>query len=297
MSYEIWSFKYEPTKFEDMILNEDLKPILKKKIKEIPNFSLVGPPGIGKSTFSKLLIKENNLSSLEINASDESSIDDMRGKVKSYATALGEKNKIKIVVLNECDRISAAGQKSIKELIEKVQKITRFILITNYPHMIIDELYSRCPSIEISNPPAKDIFSFCNDILKKEKIKVKNKKAVISIIKRFYPDIREIIHTLQENCIDGVLDKVIFSDSEALFEKILELSLTKDIDEVRKILKSNTIDYTGLYSFFFENINKFKMPAEAILSIRDGLYKDKIVGIREINFIGMIVEMIKNGVI
>jgi replication-associated recombination protein RarA len=55
---DLWTFKYEPKKFDDMILNEDIKPKLKKAIEEVPNIMLYGTAGVGKGTFTNILLKE-----------------------------------------------------------------------------------------------------------------------------------------------------------------------------------------------------------------------------------------------
>lgn len=98
---DIWTFKHEPKTFDQMILNVDMKNKLGKALKELPNLMIVGSPGVGKGTFTNILIKETKLDYMKINASDETSVDTMRTKVKSFATALGI-SPIKLVILNEC---------------------------------------------------------------------------------------------------------------------------------------------------------------------------------------------------
>lgn len=97
----IWTFVHEPKKLDDMILTLDLKGKLRKVITEVPNLLLVGPPGVGKGTFVHILLKETGYDYIWINASDETGIETMRRKVKSFSTALGT-SEMKIVVLNEC---------------------------------------------------------------------------------------------------------------------------------------------------------------------------------------------------
>jgi len=101
MNTEIWTFKYEPNKFEDIILNDDIRLKLKKTVKEIPNLMLIGPPGVGKGTFTNYFLKETKLDFIKINCSDETGIDNLRTKVKSFAQTLGT-TSLKIVVMNEC---------------------------------------------------------------------------------------------------------------------------------------------------------------------------------------------------
>lgn len=101
MSKEIWTFKYEPKNLKEMIVSEDVKKILESIIKDVPNILIYGKPGTGKGTFTNILLKETGYDYIKINASDENSIDDVRTKIKSFATSLGITDK-KIVYLNEC---------------------------------------------------------------------------------------------------------------------------------------------------------------------------------------------------
>ena len=139
METKIWTFAYEPQKFEDIILNDVVKPRLQKALTEIPNLMLVGPPGVGKGTYTNIFLKETKLDFIKLNCSDETSIDGIRTKVKSFATALGV-TKMKIVVMNESDYLSPAAQAMLRDLIEQVEGITRFIFQFNYGHKMIKEI-------------------------------------------------------------------------------------------------------------------------------------------------------------
>ncbi|MFW6312017.1 MAG: AAA family ATPase, partial [Nanoarchaeota archaeon] len=208
-----------------------------------------------------IFLKETGYDYIKINASDENSIDDIRTKVKSFATSMGITDK-KIVYLNEMDFLSIQGQSSLRELMESVQKTTRFFFLVNYPHKVIEPLRSRCQSICLNDPPAKEIYRFVSDILKKEGVQVKNKVVIIELIKKLYPDIRQIINTLQLNSSSGILSKVKISSSSDLYEEIFQKILSKDIESVRKILRSETIDYTSLFKYLYEKTGEVKSPGD-----------------------------------
>lgn len=296
MGTKIWTFQYEPKTFEEMILSEDMRSVLGKVIKERPNIMLVGNAGVGKGTFTNIFLKETQLDSIKINCSDETSVDAMRTKVKSFATALGV-TPLKIVILNEADYLSQNAQAMLRDLMESVQGITRFIIQCNYGNKVIPELQSRCQVIELNGPPMKDIGMHILKILKAEKVTVKNKSAISEIIKKFYPDIRKIINTIQMNTIDGVLDTVKVEECNEVYSIIFKCMKKGDLDEIRKTLRSNAINYVELYSYLFENAGEFKSPGDAILAIGEHLYRDSIIAIKEINFLSMVVDMMKRGIL
>ena len=112
----LWTFKHEPVELDDMILTDDKRKILQKVLDEIPNTLIAGKPGTGKGTFMNILLETTGVDCLKINGSDETGVDIMRDKVKSFATAYSLNKKI--VYINEADRLSPQAQNSLNQLIE-----------------------------------------------------------------------------------------------------------------------------------------------------------------------------------
>ena len=295
---ELWTFRHEPRSLKNMALDPDVRKKLKKVIREVPNIILHGKPGTGKGTFTHILLKETGYDKLWVNASDETGIDVIRDKVKSFATSMGI-TPIKIIIMNEADSLTSGpqgSQKALRQLMEDVHKVTRFIFLANYVQNIIPELKSRCSVIEMKPAPGKEILTLCEKVLKSERVKY-NKSTVVNIIKKSYPDIRKTIFALQENTEEGQLISDVVDKSEVVYESVLKSILVKDPEHVRNVLKSNVIDYIGLYEYLFENVGKFTSPADAILEIGEHSYRDNVVAIKEINFIHMVVSMLKKGII
>lgn len=301
----LWEFTYEPRKFELMILNENVRASIGEALKTRPNMLIYGPPGVGKGTFVNILIKQHGLEGnvLKINGSDETGIDVMRDKVKTFAQAMSI-GKMKLVYLNEADSLTKGeqgSQKMLRDLIEMTQANTQWILCCNYEQYIIPELKSRCQMFELANPPADAIFKYCKAILTAEKIKYEV-SSIINIVKKCYPDIRSTIVTLRQNVIDGQLSKeVVQSNTQKVFDEILT-KLSKDPTEVRRVLKSHAIHYEGLYTHLFdhlmdespERIDVFSDEANAIVHVGEASYRNNIVANKEINFMHMYFKMIQD---
>jgi replication factor C subunit 2/4 len=295
---DIWTFKYEPTKIEDMILNPDIRPKLQKTLTEFPNLFLYGPPGIGKGTFAHIFLEQTQLDYMWVNGSEHTGIDFIRTHIRPFATAMGQTNP-KICVVNEADALSGSGnisgaQKMLRQLIEDVHKITRFIFLANYEQYFIPELKSRCQVILFSKPPMVEIGKFASYILKREGIKY-NPKKLAQIIKKCYPDIRKTIWALQENSIDGELKSIEVYSSESVFKEIVNAMLAKDVGKTRQMLRDNWILYPQLYDYLYDNSNLFPSQGGAILKIGDHC-KNAVLN-EEINFMHMFMEMMRDGVI
>jgi len=94
------------------------------------------------------------------------------------------------------------------------------------------------------------------------------------------------------NTSNGVLVGDVIHTSEATWKEIVDGILRKDVEMVRKLLRSNYIDYPSLYEYLYNNAGMFKEPGGAILLIGDHLANDSSVAIKEINFMHMVVQMI-----
>ena len=292
---KLWEFAYEPSNLKNAIYNPAIKPKLEKALSDVPNLMLYGGPGVGKGTFANILLKHTGYDYLWVNASDETGIDFVRsgGKVNNFSTSLGI-TPLKIVVFNEADSLTRGAQgaqKALKQLMEDVHKITRFIFLTNSIESMMDELIDRCNLIEISNPPAKEIFLFTSKILQAEQIKF-DKKVLLSIIKKSYPSIRNTIRSLQININKGKLVGDLTSTSEGVWIKITNAIKKGDIEMVRKLLRSNYINYPSLYEYLYNNCGDFKEPGGVILLVGEHLVYDSKIAIKEINFMHMVASMI-----
>jgi DNA polymerase III delta prime subunit len=296
---KLWVFEHEPKTLSEMIVSEEKRKILSNIINDLPNTLIAGLPGTGKGTFMNILKRTADIDWLKINGSDETGVDMVRDKIKSFAKSFSSKTKV--VYINESDRLSNNAMSSLLQIQEDVQSITRFFFVCNNPSKIIDPILSRCSyKLNLNDPPAKEIYKFVINILKKEKIKVEDKQFIIDVIKKLYPDIRQIIGTLQSNVNDGVIDKISYGFTTDLYKTIFDKFIAQDIEGVRKILKSNYIDYPELFNYTYkeimENGDNIKKPAELIIKTGEFLYKDNFVNIKEINFMTYMLTCMKEGI-
>lgn len=289
----IWTERYRPLKLNDLILSDRTREIVQGYESEIPNLLFVGTPGTGKTTLARIIVNDIlKCDFLYINASDESGIDTIRHKVTNFSQTKSFDGKVKVVILDEADGLTAQSQAALRNTMESFAKYTRFILTANHKHKIIPALQSRCQSLDIK-PTIEDAVKRCYNILKLEGIEVDDlqKKKFVELVKANFPDLRKTINEIQKNCINNVLCITNISVDTELLDNIFSGIKNKDTIALRKYLIENEDrfynDYDSLLRSFLNYIytanvvdNKKK---EMIAVIADHLYKSVFVLDKEIN--------------
>ena len=108
MDQYLWVEKYRPSKIDECILPKNLKETFKQFIQtgELPNFLFCGTAGVGKTTVAKALCNEIGAEYLLINGSEESGIDILRTKIKSFASTISLTDSKKVIILDEADYLN-----------------------------------------------------------------------------------------------------------------------------------------------------------------------------------------------
>lgn len=293
----LWVEKYAQMTLEDIVLSDDIKKSIKAflKSKNMINLILSGPPGVGKTLLTRIIIKELNAKFLFMNASDERKIDVMRDKVKNFCSVPSLAGQQKIVALDEGEAITFDAQNALKGIMDMAVR-TRFIITTNTPGMIIDALQSRCKHIKLSAMDPKEAVKTLLTILKKEKIPFDKPEVefVYQTYQNFYPDLRKTINFIQFNSSSGKIDLSAKVEDSDMKQKILSLMKKKDLKSIRKIcLGSHFPNTTEVLKFLFEKAPDYvkNNDGTAELIVADGLYKEAFVNDKEINLASTIIKL------
>lgn len=287
----IWRFKYAPDKISDIILLEKNKNRFEKIIeqKSIPDLLLYGPAGVGKTTLVQVLINELDLDVLSINGSRETSIDTIRLDVKNF-TSRGS-SKQKLVFIDECDRLSQNAQDALKVEMEDCKK-TFFILTSNHKERIIDPIISRCGggiSFFYNSDEKKELqkkyFIRCKEILEKESVAYDD-KAVAKIVQNRFPDMRNIIHDMQNVYQQfGKIDLIGVNSIVFNLDEFFLLIKQKNFDKIRNYIKNMNTDYKIVYSSIISKIENY-VESGSIAEMINLIYEhDKSEGNPEIGLV------------
>jgi len=269
MTSEIWTEKYRPSKFNELIGQDEIVKRVSSLVNSmnIPHLLLAGPAGTGKSTMALIIVKELygekwRENYLELNASDERGINVVREKVKGFARtkSLGDV-PFKIIFLDEADALTPEAQQALRRTMENYSATCRFIMSCNYSSKVIDPIQSRCVLFRFKLLEKKDIEKVINRIAEMEKLTVPQ-EAIEVIYEGSEGDCRRSINLLQSTAsisphispdlvstvlsntkpkdIKVVLDYALSGDFQTAKDKLLDIMLKESIsgqDVIKAIQK------------------------------------------------------------
>ena len=231
-----------------------------------------------------------------INASDENKVDDVRNKVKTFASAIGFR-ELKVIILDECDYLTPNAQAALRNLMETFSKHCRFILTCNYVERIIDPIQSRCQSYKVVPPSKKEVAQQMVHILTEEGSDYELDDVAL-IVNAGYPDIRRVINSAQRQVVNGKLkiDTSSVIQNNYKLQLIEYLSNGSKLNDIRQLIADNSIsDYSEIYRLLYDEVETYGKGkvAECILNIAEAQYQDVNVVDKEINFMSLIIRLLR----
>jgi DNA polymerase III delta prime subunit len=255
----VWVEKYRPQTVENVIIPQTIKGRIKAYLSEgqIPNLMFYSPsPGTGKTTLARAICNDLGIRPLFINGSVTNSVVDIRTTIIDYATTVSLTGNHKVIVLDECERLSAQAQEALKGVIEDVAKNCRFILTTNSKAKIIEPIRSRCMEVDFifseSDQLAVSAFMFQRafDILTHEGVVFK--PAVLAeLVQTYSPDNRKLLQVLQDCSRNGPIDEGVLKQIDTYgVENLVEMMKKKEFTKILQWCRDNenglTDDFYGL---------------------------------------------------
>lgn len=297
----VWEQMFRPRDIDDVALPESHRSAFNKFREEgrIPSLIFYSPmPGTGKTTTARALANAVGCPDpLFINASKDNSIENIRSTVEQYGSTVAAfgVGAQKVVILDECERLSPPAQEALKGMMEHVSSNCSFILTTNDISSVNNPLLSRCrrfdfiwttgQAAEVELQITRRIIGILNN----RKVPY-DPKAVIALVKRDFPDNRSLLGSLdtyraQAGKIDmGVLNMVIGLN----FDQLHGILSSKDFRSAAQwAIDNHEAMGRGAYGKLFRYLNPYnsKKPlitdasVPALVAIINEAQKPKNMGV------------------
>ena len=184
---------------------------------------------------------------------------------------------------------------------EEFHKNCGFILTCNYKNRLIPPLQSRCSVVDFVIPNkqrpklAQDFFKSVTNILKKENVEY-DKKVVLELITKYFPDWRRILNALQRYSASGKIDAGLLVNLQEVQIHDLMVSLKKkEFTKVREWVVQHIDNdpiriYRLIYDSLYDFVDDSTIP-HAVVCLADYSYKSAFVADQEINLLACLTEL------
>ena len=300
----LWVEQYRPKTVDDCILPQSLKNTFKEFVANgnVPNVILSGGPGVGKTTIAKAVLEELGATYMMINGSEESGIDVLRTKIKNFASTVSLEGGRKYLILDEADYLNPQStQPALRGFMEEFHNNCGFILTCNYKNRLIEPLHSRCSVVDFNIPKsekpnlASEFMKRMVGILQNENVEY-DKKVLVEVIQRHFPDWRRILNELQRYSVSGRIDAGILTDiAEINIKELMNYMKKKEFTNVRKWVVNNLdMDAVRLYRSIYDSLYNFLDPTSiphVVVILAEYQYKGAFVADQEINTLACLTEI------
>lgn len=284
----LFTEKYRPKNLDELILPERVMNKFKNGLTQ--NMLFAGSPGTGKTSTAKAIINQFELPYLYINASRDTSVDVIRTQITDFCSTmsiLDDRDKFKVVILDEVDGVSDQFFKALRATMEQFASNSRFIATCNYINKLPDAILSRFEVInfdfdkteetELTKKYIKRVYDICG----KEEMTIE-KPALVEFVKRNFPDLRSTLSKLQGYKSQGTVNiglddvkrfnsvykdvfELIFNETDPIKNyKLLVSDYSNRVDDVLQTLGSDFIEYIQA-----EKPNNIKNIPQIIIAVAE----------------------------
>ncbi len=192
-------------------------------------------------------------------------------------------------------------QAGMRQAIEDFSKTCRFIFTCNYPNKIIPAIHSRCAKIALaleSNEKADVAVAFLKrmeSMLKQEGVKFE-RKALVTLIQKYFPDFRRTINELQRLSRAGDLTMEVVEQvsDDVNITKVVKYLKEGDFPAMRQWVAQNVgNDQNIVLRKIYDNLVNFLQPhsiPNAVLLIANYQHRGTTAPDPEINLVACLTE-------
>lgn len=292
---------FKDVKGQDQVVSTLVKSIKNKKLHNAYLFA--GKYGIGKTTLARLVAKgincenfkddlcgkcksckdTNSFDIKELDAASNRGIDEIR-KLKNNSALIPFNSKYKVYIIDEAHQLTSQASNAFLKTLEEPSSRTKFIFCTTEPWKLLSTIRSRCLIFNLKPIRFRDIKERLEEILKIEKISIKDSRILYRIAENSNNTLRDAINSLEiclnnltdntltsqivESSLDWIPEKEIYNLISYLINKKPDkfftqlskiISMGKKYEDVISTLKHQVKEILFVKKGYIKRINKYKL--------------------------------------
>eukprot|EP00898_Chlorokybus_atmophyticus_P004639 jgi/Chlat1/5176/Chrsp33S05040 len=283
-----WVEKYRPRSLGDVAAHSQIIDTIGKLTREgrLPHLLLYGPPGTGKTSTVLAVARQlygdkyQNMT-LELNASDDRGIDVVRNQIQDFAsTRTIFSSGLKLIILDEADAMTKDAQFSLRRIIEKYTRNTRFCLICNYVSKIIPALQSRCTRFRFAPLDRVHIVERLRHVISEESVNIID-EGLEAIVRLSGGDMRRALNILQSTHMSApqVDEKAVYlctgnplpQDIEQIVHWLLNEPFSVSHSRIQELKMLKGLALTDVVQQLQPWVFRLSLPADVRINLIDAL--------------------------
>jgi replication factor C large subunit len=208
----MWTEKYRPLRLDNFVGNLEARSHIVKWLNTWVNgkkpLLIIGPPGVGKTSFVHILSTDYDFDLIEMNASDSRTRDMLESRVLPVLNNASLYGKRMLLFLDEVDGIYRRQDTGGIEFLTRILKepTVPIVLASNTRNARIKELTKNCRVIEFYPIPLSLSEKLLDQIMSKEGLTLSVPEKDL-ILKRSHGDMRSLLNLLQSANAQYMSDK------------------------------------------------------------------------------------------
>ena len=236
MSYTVLARRYRSKAFDQLVGQEAVARTLRNAIDQdrvAHAYLFVGTRGVGKTSMARLLAKELNGGSadvdeaimtgrdtdvIEIDAASNSKVEETRDLIAN-AVYRPLRGKYKIYIIDEVHMLSTASFNALLKTLEEPPEHVKFILCTTETHKVPATIQSRCQRFDFRNLSTPEIAAHLKEVVDAESVPADD-EALAIVARLGNGSMRDALSLLDRLMAARAADEPV---SPALAERVLGL--------------------------------------------------------------------------
>ena len=231
---EALATKYRPTRFEDVVCQDNIKKVLTNQLLtgEVKQaYLFCGSAGTGKTTSARIFANEVNKGKgkpIEIDGASNNGVDNIRNIIDDCRMKSLD-SKYKVYIIDEVHMLSIGAFNALLKVLEEPPKGVIFILCTTDPHKIPATILSRVQRFQFKRIPQNEVVKRLQYVLQQEGKITYDMEALQYIAKLADGGMRDALMKL---------DTVLGYTTEITMEAVLDCLGITNYDYLFKIVSS-----------------------------------------------------------